>query len=572
MTVLTVSLIGYLFTIHGFPPGLLNDEVDIGYEANSILLTARDQWGNFLPLQYFSGFGGTRLPLLIYWTVAFIKFFGLNQEGLRLAGVAAALLGIVGFFFLLKNLYDNLLAGLATIVLILTPWFWGLTRTTNEAVLALSLTIWGILFLYLSRKKDIFLILAAIFLGLSFYAYYSSQIFTPLLMVLLFWKWPWLHKGKLFPKAASLMVFLFIISPLILKTLTGGGSAVRLEQTGIFGNVSLVGELNVRRFDCEQNAPAIWCRTIYNKPLLWLGEVSANYLNHFSPTFLFTDNWFVGILPPGRLFFLGLLPGLIAGFLVLVRESQEKKWLWLGWLLAAPIADSLTSNGQAMRALLIVPPLVAIAVIGWRSILNYLDNPKLKILLISGLAIFLLFETAHFLSDYFWYFPLKNSMYSHYPYQPLMDYLLSVEKDYPQIYISNAANSSIKQYAFYVFYDKFDPHIFQNRSTVKWERENEGWIWVKQIGKWNFVKSLPPLYKIPRGSLLVSDPDETSNTSKLRLENIVENQILTLTPLKTIRYLNGDPAFVISVVNPKPLGEICNETTSQEIINAVCNK
>ena len=61
------------------PPGLTNDEADIGYDAYAILITGSDQWGNFLPTTSFMGFGDYRLPLYTYLVVPFVKIFNLNS-------------------------------------------------------------------------------------------------------------------------------------------------------------------------------------------------------------------------------------------------------------------------------------------------------------------------------------------------------------------------------------------------------------------------------------------------------------------------------------------------------------
>lgn len=533
LLVLVVAVTTYLLTLNRLPPGILNDEADIGYEAYSIAQTGKDQWGNVLPLQYFSGFGGTRLPLLVYWTVPFVKTMGLTAESIRLAGVVAGLFTVFGFFLLLKKLYRPPFAGVVSLLLVINPWFWGLTRTTNEAVLALALTLWATWLLFESKEREIFLPLSAVFFGLSAYAYYSSQIFVPIFLAFLILVLPWLRATTPRLKVLSLAILILLISPLLAKTIMGGGSATRLNQTGLTSNVSLVGELNYKRGACEQQAPAIWCRLVYNKPSMWASEVSANYLNHFSLTFLFSDNWFVGILPPGRLFYFSLLPGLIFGVFTLTKEKFDRKWLWLGWLLIAPVADSLTSNGHAMRAFLMVPPLVVISAFGWLKMK--------KAWLIVGLIV-LIFEVSRFTTDYWWYFPKKNSVYTHYQYQPLFARLFALEKNYPNIYISNSF-SSIKQYVFYVFYSQYDPKKFQSGFGVEWERETDGWIWVKRIGKWHFVKILPKPNEVPAGSLFAADPKEFQETPGLLKE---------LEILEEVKYLSGDAAFDISVVQKLP--------------------
>lgn len=540
--IVIIFLVGfgsYFLTLGRLPPGLLNDEVDIGYEAYSISTNLRDQWGNFLPLTYFSGFGGTRLPLIVYWTTPFIKVFGVTTVAVRLAGVAAGMILLFSVWLLVRHFQGRVVAGITSIILLLTPWFWGLTRTTNEAVLALAITVLGLWTLAKSQENSKRLILSAILLGLSGYAYYSSQIFVPLFIAFLLIGWRWLREKDLRIKIFSVVLLFVILAPLYLTSIHGGGSRVRFSQTSFLGNQSLVGELNVHQGDCKDNAPGLWCRLIYNKPSLWFRELVTNYAHHFSLDFLFEDNVFWGILPSGRLFYWLLIPGVGVSLYNLPRRKVKGAWLWFSWLLVAPIADSFTGNGHAMRAFLMVPPVVILAGIGWVILLTKIAFGRWRSLAVAAVVIVFLSETSLFLNDYFWFFPKHNSVYSHYPYRPLMDKLLSLQNSYPDIYLSNH-DESVMQYSFYLFYSHYDPRLFQKGTDVVWERQTDGWIWVKQIGKWHFVKSFPNLGKIPLGSLVIGTKSETTP--------FIKSKKILLTPLHKIDLLSGDTAFVVSKV------------------------
>src|SRR3989344_6701054 len=65
------------------PPALYWDEVSLGYNAYSILKTARDEHGKFLPLTNFGAFGDYKPPAYIYATVPSIAVFGLNEFAVR---------------------------------------------------------------------------------------------------------------------------------------------------------------------------------------------------------------------------------------------------------------------------------------------------------------------------------------------------------------------------------------------------------------------------------------------------------------------------------------------------------
>ncbi len=77
---------------------LFGDEIDVGYQAYSLLKTRHDYRGYFLPF-YTESLSESRAPLLIYLTIPFIKIFGLTTFGVRLLPVLA---GVISIFFLYK--------------------------------------------------------------------------------------------------------------------------------------------------------------------------------------------------------------------------------------------------------------------------------------------------------------------------------------------------------------------------------------------------------------------------------------------------------------------------------------
>ncbi|MCL4383969.1 hypothetical protein M1116_00785 [Patescibacteria group bacterium] len=101
---------------------LFGDEIDVGYQSYSLLTSAHDYKGNFLPL-YIQSLTESRAPLLMYVTIPFVALFGLNQWGIRLPEVAFSLLSLY-FFFLLLRLFskDKYFSLLSTFLLGLSYW------------------------------------------------------------------------------------------------------------------------------------------------------------------------------------------------------------------------------------------------------------------------------------------------------------------------------------------------------------------------------------------------------------------------------------------------------------------
>lgn len=83
------------FFLFGFrlgllPRGVSNDEAVVGYDAYSILTTAKDQYNQFLPI-YFKFFGSFTPGLFVYLQAIPIKLLGLNAFSIRILSVLSML-------------------------------------------------------------------------------------------------------------------------------------------------------------------------------------------------------------------------------------------------------------------------------------------------------------------------------------------------------------------------------------------------------------------------------------------------------------------------------------------------
>jgi 4-amino-4-deoxy-L-arabinose transferase-like glycosyltransferase len=120
---------------------LFGDEIDVGYQAFSLLQTAHDYKGNFLP-SYLQSLSESRAPLLIYLSIPGIKIFGLNQLGVRITpiifGVLSIYLAYKLIFFLSKS---STLAFYSSLLLSLSPWHFHYSRSAFEVTLLLSIIL-----------------------------------------------------------------------------------------------------------------------------------------------------------------------------------------------------------------------------------------------------------------------------------------------------------------------------------------------------------------------------------------------------------------------------------------------
>src|SRR3989344_919432 len=69
------------------PPSLNWDETAFGYNAYSLGIDGRDEFGRFLPLDYLESFGDFKPPMYAYLDVIPIKLIGLNPLAVRLPSI-----------------------------------------------------------------------------------------------------------------------------------------------------------------------------------------------------------------------------------------------------------------------------------------------------------------------------------------------------------------------------------------------------------------------------------------------------------------------------------------------------
>src|SRR3989344_2642332 len=100
--ILLFGLFLYLYKISEIPNGFYVDEAAPAYNAYSILLTGRDEYGKAFPL-LFRSIRSYNTPIFIYSLVPSIALFGLNIFSVRLVSVLFGLASGIVFYFLIKS-------------------------------------------------------------------------------------------------------------------------------------------------------------------------------------------------------------------------------------------------------------------------------------------------------------------------------------------------------------------------------------------------------------------------------------------------------------------------------------
>src|SRR5581483_6402689 len=131
------------------PASLTWDEVAWGYNAYSLGIDGKDEFGRFLPHDYLESFGDFKPPMYAYLDIVPIKAFGLNEFGTRFPSAFFGVLTIVATYFLVIEIFgeeSQALALLSSLFLAISPWHINLSRAAFEANISSFFIVAGVWF------------------------------------------------------------------------------------------------------------------------------------------------------------------------------------------------------------------------------------------------------------------------------------------------------------------------------------------------------------------------------------------------------------------------------------------
>ena len=166
--VLFIAAVLRIWKIDRVPVSLFSDELDVGYQAYSILKTGRDYFGNFLPL-HFQSYADFRAPFYIYSSVPTVAVFGISPFGVRLPAVIFGVFGVWGIYLLAKEIFkDKKLGILASLFLAISPWHLQYSRAAFEATMLLAFLLFGLYFFFRSLSDGKYLWVSVLLLQCYF--------------------------------------------------------------------------------------------------------------------------------------------------------------------------------------------------------------------------------------------------------------------------------------------------------------------------------------------------------------------------------------------------------------------
>ena len=173
--VVAIAAVVRIHDIVANPPGFFADEAAYGYNAYTILHTAKDEFGKTLPL-FFESFGDYKTPVYIYSLVPFIGVLGLSELPVRLTGALYGVVTVAAVYLLVKELFGQRSTALvAALILAISPWHIHYTRTGfGEIAVHVFFLVLALYFFLVGTRRPPFLVAAALALALALYSYRAA--------------------------------------------------------------------------------------------------------------------------------------------------------------------------------------------------------------------------------------------------------------------------------------------------------------------------------------------------------------------------------------------------------------
>ncbi len=555
-----------LWKLSEVPVSLFGDELDVGYQAYSILKTGNDYYGNFMPI-HFHSLAEWRAPLYLYSAVPTVAIFGISPLGVRLPAAIFGILGVIGIYLLVKEIlsYYKLsdpnegLSLLTAGVLAFSPWHIQYSRAGFEVTELLFFLFLGLLFFFKSLSKNVngkWLWLSVVCFTLTPWIYSTAKLFTPLLMVFLFlifrieiFK---LSKKYLFQ---SILAGLIVGLPIAYSTFFGGGTQ-RFDYIGIFTDPTMESEVGTDRLtDARARGelgtglnPTLIDRITHNKFTFIGDNFLRNYLQPFSADFLFNNgdpNPRHSIHEMGEMYkveFIPLVIGLIL-FFSSARFSLKFKSLITFWIMAGIVPAALTRDGgnHSTRLILILPALIFLTAFGIKEGLGLLKGRYrvFGIMIYSLLFVLCFYFYQH---NYWVHNPTYSERWWHAGFRQAIGGVKEIDKNFDKVYVS--ANGE-PPWIFFAAWYQYPPDLWQKNFPIGNDVVVPGLGKVSHIDKfyfgspegglydWGKVMDSKTLFMATAKDVnvnLIMQPDRTPGDLKL---------------LKSIAFPSGEPAFYL---------------------------
>lgn len=506
------------------PPALTWDEAAWGYNAYSLGIDGKDEFGRLLPLDYLESFGDFKPPVYAYLTVLPVKIFGLNEFSTRFPSAFFGVLTVLTTYFLVKKIFksNEAIALLSSFLLAISPWHINLSRAAFEANIATFFLVAGVwLFLEAVQGRKYFLIFSAVAFVFSLYTFNTARIVAPLLVLSLGlgFRKPLLAKKK--ETIVALVVGILLLLP-TLRFFLSPQASLRFREVNIFSDINIIKTTNQ---EIANDKNTWWSRIIHNRRLAYGREFLKHYFDNLYPDFLFIKgdgNPKFSTQDVGQLY-LWELPFLIGGALLLFKKREGEWWLIPVWLALGIIPAAIArETPHALRIETTLPTFQIITAYGFINLMQLIKKKKTLIVSITYLLLFINF--IYYFHGYWSYYPKEFSGEWQYGYKEAVNYIKSVENQYEKIYFTEGLG---RPYIYLLFHSQYDPQKFRKEAII--EREVYGFVHVREFGKYQFAGNLNSYHGQGQKVLFVDVPDKIPENANIQ-------QVFSL--------LNGKPVLI----------------------------
>ena len=535
--IILIASILRLWGLGSTPPSPDWDEAALGYNAYSVILTGRDEYGKFLPF-VLQSFDDYKPALYMYLTILPIMIFGLDVFAVRLPSAILGIITVLSSYFIMLELFKRKdIALLTSFLLAISPWHIQFSRIAFETNVGLAFNIFSILFFLKGLKNPWYLLLSTMFMGLNLYVYQSEKVFTPLLaivLVIVFFK-KLISLPKKFLIAAFIVGFIIAL-PMGHNMLFDKHGLERAKGVSIFSELTPMLRTSQLKYLDDQNSDFITGKIFHNRRIVHIREMASGYLSHFNFNWLFIRGDLMRHHPPEMgMLYLWELPFLLIGLYVLLFSSfpKQAKLFIFFWFLITPIPASVTTGvPHAVRTLNFLPTFQVFTAIGLITALHFirtygkfgLHYRGVKNIIYAFFIFFAVFNFIYYLNQYFVQQNYFSSVDWQYGHKQAVDEVKRIEKNYEKIIVSNQPPLD-QSHMFYLFYLKYPPSEYQKSGNT-----TSGFREIHKYGKFEFRPIHWGEEEANQKILYIGRPEDFPNTTK----NI----------LKQIDYLNGKPAII----------------------------
>lgn len=498
------------------PNGLTTDEADIGYNAYSILKTQMDVYGRHLPL-YFQSFNDYKPGLSIYLIIPFVYWLGASDISVRLLPAILGSLIPLLVFWLLRLMYPqrHLLAFAAFVLSALAPWQIAISRIEPGFTVVLFLYLLSFVSFYLAIRKNIgFLFVTAVVMATSFYAYYASIIYAPLIAILLFGIYFREIVRNIKIVLLTFLVFLVLSSPALFNFASSQGRT-RLNSINIFtADVTLPTSIAEIQYDKAGINP--FAGLIHNRRIVYANAFLDNYFDFYNPDYLFVNSARVRYFYTNYtgLFYLVEIAFVLYGLVIMISRRLKSDLFLLGLLLIGPIPGAIVQGAAyPHRALLFLLALQIISAIGFTAFYKRFKFSLVGKVAIGLVLVLYLLSAAFFLHQYFIHSRYEfsnennNGAWLSSEVKKAIPLVAIYQNSYDRIVFSWFV-PKLAPAVYFMFYQSLDPRPFQLKAA-QWTKDPPHFRQIySQIGKIEFRPIDWERDKKLKNTLLVGYPSE----------------------------------------------------------------